>query len=84
MIQKFTNAFGTTVQTSYFSLETFRLTPSSGIDDLLAKHISHLFVRDPLVIFSELKDQDDERSMDHFEVCVDVSEKINPMLKHHR
>jgi len=38
-----------------------------GIDDLLAKHISHLFIRDPLVVFSELKDQDDEHSMDHFE-----------------
>jgi hypothetical protein len=38
------------------------------MDDLLAKHISHLFIRDPLVIFSELKDQDDEHSMDHFEV----------------
>jgi len=41
---------------------------SKGIDDLLAKHISHLFIRDPLVIFSELIDQDDASSSDHFEV----------------
>ncbi|EJD02940.1 glutamate-cysteine ligase catalytic subunit [Fomitiporia mediterranea MF3/22] len=39
----------------------------AGLDDLLAKHIAHLFIRDPLVIFSELIDQDDTTSMDHFE-----------------
>ncbi|TFK44334.1 glutamate-cysteine ligase catalytic subunit [Crucibulum laeve] len=38
-----------------------------GIDDLLSKHISHLFIRDPLVIFSETIDQDDAESSDHFE-----------------
>ncbi|KAF8160745.1 glutamate-cysteine ligase catalytic subunit [Crassisporium funariophilum] len=38
-----------------------------GIDDLLSKHISHLFIRDPLVIFSETIDQDDTVSSDHFE-----------------
>ncbi|KAH8552130.1 glutamate-cysteine ligase-domain-containing protein [Umbelopsis sp. PMI_123] len=40
---------------------------SSGIDDQLAKHVSHLFIRDPLVIFRELLDQDDTISSDHFE-----------------
>ncbi|KAG9077658.1 hypothetical protein FRC06_008784, partial [Ceratobasidium sp. 370] len=40
----------------------------NNIDDLLAKHISHLFIRDPLVIFSEAITQiDDTRSTDHFE-----------------
>ncbi|KAF9010584.1 glutamate-cysteine ligase catalytic subunit [Cyathus striatus] len=38
-----------------------------GIDPLLAKHVSHLFIRDPLVIFSETVDQDDTTSSDHFE-----------------
>ncbi|KAF7298226.1 Glutamate-cysteine ligase catalytic subunit [Mycena chlorophos] len=38
-----------------------------GIDDLLAKHVSHLFIRDPLVVFTETLDQDDEHSSDHFE-----------------
>lgn len=38
-----------------------------GIDDLLSKHISHLFIRDPIVIFSELVEQDDTTSTDHFE-----------------
>ncbi|OUM64939.1 hypothetical protein PIROE2DRAFT_53864 [Piromyces sp. E2] len=37
------------------------------IDELLAKHIAHLFIRDPLVIFNELLIQDDENSTDHFE-----------------
>ncbi|KAI0075747.1 glutamate-cysteine ligase catalytic subunit [Panus rudis PR-1116 ss-1] len=43
-----------------------RLT-KHGIDRVLARHISHLFIRDPLVIFSESIDQDDENSNDHFE-----------------
>lgn len=38
-----------------------------GIDELLSKHIAHLFIRDPIVIFSELIDQDDDQSTDHFE-----------------
>ncbi|EGO00094.1 hypothetical protein SERLA73DRAFT_107071 [Serpula lacrymans var. lacrymans S7.3] len=38
-----------------------------GIDDLLSKHIAHLFIRDPLVIFSETINQDDTASNDHFE-----------------
>jgi hypothetical protein len=39
-----------------------------GIDDLLSKHISHLFIRDPVVVFTETIDQDDSASTDHFEV----------------
>ncbi|KAH9892776.1 glutamate-cysteine ligase catalytic subunit [Cubamyces lactineus] len=38
-----------------------------GVDELLSKHIAHLFIRDPLVIFSESIDQDDTTSNDHFE-----------------
>lgn len=39
-----------------------------GIDELLSKHMAHIFIRDPLVIFSETINQDDETSNDHFEV----------------
>lgn len=39
----------------------------NSVDDKLAAHIAHLFIRDPLVQFSETIDQDDEASMDHFE-----------------
>nr|AAV48595.2 gamma-glutamylcysteine synthetase [Laeonereis acuta] len=38
-----------------------------GIDDLLAKHIAHLFIRDPISLFSEKIHQDDEKDTDHFE-----------------
>ncbi|TPX37849.1 glutamate---cysteine ligase [Synchytrium endobioticum] len=38
-----------------------------GMDDLLAQHFAHLFIRDPLVVFRELLDQDDHKSSDHFE-----------------
>lgn len=39
----------------------------AGMDPLLASHFAHLFIRDPLVVFSEMVDQDDQESMDHFE-----------------
>ncbi|CEL60653.1 glutamate--cysteine ligase catalytic subunit [Rhizoctonia solani AG-1 IB] len=39
----------------------------NNIDDLLAKHIAHLFIRDPLVVFSEAIELDDTKSTDHFE-----------------
>ncbi|CAJ0909380.1 5957_t:CDS:10 [Entrophospora sp. SA101] len=45
----------------------FKKLVDNGIDELLARHISHLFIRDPLVIFEELLDQDDNISSDHFE-----------------
>ncbi|KAK3722386.1 glutamate--cysteine ligase [Vermiconidia calcicola] len=38
-----------------------------GMDDLLASHFAHLFIRDPIVVFAEdLKELDLEKS-DHFE-----------------
>lgn len=39
----------------------------SGVDELLAKHLAHIFIRDPLVIYEELLVQDNATSMDHFE-----------------
>ncbi|KAJ9102541.1 hypothetical protein QFC21_002942 [Naganishia friedmannii] len=47
--------------------EVFQRLRAHGIDEALANHVAHLFIRDPLVIFSERVDQDDEDSMDHFE-----------------
>lgn len=54
-----------------FSFAVFTRGPV-GIDELLSKHIAHLFIRDPVVIFSELVDQDDSKSTDHFEVCFNL------------
>lgn len=33
--------------------EVYEKLKSAGIDDLLAQHIAHLFIRDPLVLFKE-------------------------------
>ncbi|KAF8629434.1 hypothetical protein AX15_003480 [Amanita polypyramis BW_CC] len=47
--------------------DIYKRLQGNGVDNTLAKHISHLFIRDPLVIYSELIDQDDTSSNDHFE-----------------
>ena len=39
-----------------------------GIDHLLSQHIAHLFIRDPISLFSEKINQNDECDVDHFEV----------------
>lgn len=40
---------------------------ASGMDEVLTHHFAHLFIRDPLVIFSERIDQDNKLENDHFE-----------------
>ncbi|KAH0827865.1 glutamate-cysteine ligase-domain-containing protein [Lanmaoa asiatica] len=50
-----------------YNQEIYTRLVDHGIDELLSKHIAHIFIRDPLVIFSETIDQDDETSNDHFE-----------------
>ena len=43
----------------------------TGIDEQLARHYAHLFIRDPLTLFHEHVDEDDEQFTDHFEVhCI--------------
>ncbi|TRY96962.1 hypothetical protein DNTS_033570 [Danionella cerebrum] len=39
----------------------------AGIDKLLAQHIAHLFIRDPISLFQEKIHLDDENESDHFE-----------------
>ena len=56
---------------SYLSSQAaFLLIFGKGLDELLSKHIAHLFIRDPLVVFSETIHQDDSTSNDHFEVRI--------------
>ncbi|KAI8065616.1 glutamate-cysteine ligase-domain-containing protein [Gongronella butleri] len=50
-----------------YDKDIYRQLTDNGVDDLLAKHLAHLFIRDPLVIFKELLDVDDKESSDHFE-----------------
>lgn len=47
--------------------EVFDRLKNSGMDEDLSRHFAHLFIRDPLVLFSEIVDQDNMESMDHFE-----------------
>ena len=43
------------------------------MDDLLAKHISYLFIRDPLVLFSSDLQQDPSKDTGLFEVSIQVT-----------
>ena len=42
--------------------ETLALLLSRGVDEPLARHVAHLFTRDPLVIFEDHIDLDDDKS----------------------
>ncbi|KAJ2765050.1 glutamate--cysteine ligase [Coemansia nantahalensis] len=50
-----------------YDRDIFQHLVARGVDELMARHIAHLFIRDPLVVFEELMDQDDAVSADHFE-----------------
>lgn len=43
-----------------------------GMDEHLATHFAHLFIRDPLVIFQETLDEPPEDRSDHFEVRLET------------
>lgn len=49
------------------NMDVFNDLTGAGIDEQLASHVAHLFIRDPLVIFRELLQQDNTVSSDHFE-----------------
>jgi len=40
---------------------------NSGVDELLSRHLAHLFIRDPLVIYEHRIELDDSKHNDHFE-----------------
>ena len=42
----------------------------TGVDDLLAKHIAYLFIRDPVMLYESSLEQDPENDTDHYEVLV--------------
>ncbi|KAJ2708356.1 glutamate--cysteine ligase [Coemansia spiralis] len=50
-----------------YDRDIFQHLVARGVDEQMARHVAHLFIRDPLVIFEELLDQDDAVSADHFE-----------------
>ncbi|ODV97311.1 hypothetical protein PACTADRAFT_49044 [Pachysolen tannophilus NRRL Y-2460] len=44
-----------------------KLTKEAKFDEILANHFAHLFIRDPIVVFSENLKQDNDFQTDHFE-----------------
>lgn len=42
------------------------------MDERLATHFAHLFIRDPLVIFQETLNESPDDKADHFEVSMRV------------
>ncbi|KDO31647.1 hypothetical protein SPRG_03567 [Saprolegnia parasitica CBS 223.65] len=50
-----------------FDAESYATLLSNGVDDVLAKHIAHLFIRDPLVLFEQRLHLDNKTATDHFE-----------------
>ena len=51
-----------------YDKEVFQLLVDEGLDDLMAQHVAHLFIRDPISLFAEKLEQDVETETDHFEV----------------
>ncbi|XP_067840093.1 glutamate--cysteine ligase catalytic subunit isoform X2 [Heptranchias perlo] len=47
--------------------EIYKQLREGGIDHLLAQHIAHLFIRDPLTLYAERIHMDDANESDHFE-----------------
>eukprot|EP00606_Chrysophyceae_sp_TOSAG23-5_P001247 GSChrysophyteH2.ASY1.ANO1.920.1 assembled CDS len=47
--------------------EVVNMLEEKGLDHILAMHVAHLFIRDPMVIFDDAIELDDENSTDHFE-----------------
>ncbi|KAI9004403.1 glutamate-cysteine ligase-domain-containing protein [Hyaloraphidium curvatum] len=50
-----------------YDKEIYRRLLDNGVDDLMARHIATIFIRDPLVVYEEKLEQDDSRDSDHFE-----------------
>uniref|UniRef100_A0A2L2YGB8 Glutamate--cysteine ligase n=1 Tax=Parasteatoda tepidariorum TaxID=114398 RepID=A0A2L2YGB8_PARTP len=50
-----------------YDQDIYNMLREAGIDHLLAQHVAHLFIRDPISLFSEKIDQTDEEDTDHFE-----------------
>ena len=51
-----------------FDEAAYQRLVDEGVDGVLARHIAHLFVRDPLVLFhGKVSELDDAASTDHFE-----------------
>jgi len=50
-----------------YDLTTFNTLIAAGVDETLARHLGYLFLRDPLVIYSDKVEVDDSTTTIHFE-----------------
>ncbi|KAI9206510.1 glutamate-cysteine ligase-domain-containing protein [Polychytrium aggregatum] len=50
-----------------YDYETFRALQDGGLDEFMAKHYAHLFIRDPLILFEGSLETDDSDSVGYFE-----------------
>ncbi|KAK3088140.1 hypothetical protein FSP39_015291 [Pinctada imbricata] len=50
-----------------YDQEIYKRLKENDISELLSLHIAHLFIRDPISLFSEKINQDDTEDVDHFE-----------------
>lgn len=50
-----------------YNEQYYEMMVKEGVDDPIAKHIAHLFIRDPITLYEEKLHQDNEKETDHFE-----------------
>ncbi|VDO04651.1 unnamed protein product [Rodentolepis nana] len=50
-----------------YDAEIYEELQAAGIDKILAKHMAHLFIRDPIAVYAERLEIQDENDTDHFE-----------------
>ncbi|KAM3173028.1 hypothetical protein ACTXT7_013332 [Hymenolepis weldensis] len=50
-----------------YDKEIYEELQAAGIDKILAKHMAHLFIRDPIAVYAERLEIHDENDTDHFE-----------------
>ena len=71
-VKSYMSARGTAARYNDVDVEVdpwaFEQLTSNGVDALLARHVAHLFVRDPLVLFEGMVEElDDAVATDHFD-----------------
>ena len=50
-----------------YNEEYYQTMVKEGVDPVIARHVAHLFIRDPIPVNKEKLDQDDKEETDHFE-----------------
>lgn len=53
--------------------ESYDVLRQNGIDEMLAKHIAHLFIRDALVTYDDYASYSDTETSEHFEVVFSLA-----------